>query len=118
MYEGRGSPVSLTTFFLYPFFNLSREKHISSLVLYDVPKLLNLHTFFPFIYLFIPFLNFPPTQIREEPSSYSYESFENPLAANESQSFGAQKEERVSSGNQKYGTALYDFTAGGDDEVS
>ncbi|KAB1212014.1 hypothetical protein CJ030_MR5G025398 [Morella rubra] len=56
--------------------------------------------------------------IREEPSSYSYESFENPLAANESQSFGAQKEERVSSGNQKYGTALYDFTAGGDDELN
>lgn len=53
-------------------------------------------------------------QIREEPPPYMqrYESFENPLA-----SFGSQDEERVSSGTPRFGTALYDFTAGGDDEV-
>ncbi|KAF3437259.1 hypothetical protein FNV43_RR20012 [Rhamnella rubrinervis] len=62
--------------------------------------------------------------IREEPTSYSspvmkrFESFENPLAARESQSFGSQDEEQVSSGNPQYGTALYDFTAGGDDELN
>lgn len=47
-----------------------------------------------------------------------YESFENPLAGSESQSFGSQDDERVSSGNPQFGSALYDFTAGGDDEVS
>ena len=46
-----------------------------------------------------------------------YESFENPLSGRGSQSFDIQDEERVSSGNPQYGTALYDFTAGGDDEV-
>lgn len=46
-----------------------------------------------------------------------YESFENPLAGGESQSFGSQDEGRVSYGNPQFGTALYDFTAGGDDEV-
>lgn len=52
-------------------------------------------------------------QIREEPPPYSspdhrrYESFENPLA----------DERRSSTGNPQAGTALYDFTAGGDDEV-
>ncbi|KAK7358477.1 hypothetical protein VNO77_00405 [Canavalia gladiata] len=62
--------------------------------------------------------------IREEPPSYSssvmqrYESFENPLAGNGSQSFGSQDDERVSSGNPQFGSALYDFTAGGDDELS
>ncbi|GLT80318.1 hypothetical protein SLA2020_517640 [Shorea laevis] len=60
--------------------------------------------------------------IREEPPPYSspdrYESFENPLAGCGSQSFGSQDDERVSSGNPKSGTALYDFTAGGDDELS
>lgn len=60
-------------------------------------------------------------QIREEPPPYSspdhqrYESFENPLAGPGSHSFG---EGRPSSGNPQFGTALYDFTAGGDDEVS
>ncbi|KAL2342636.1 hypothetical protein Fmac_003921 [Flemingia macrophylla] len=62
--------------------------------------------------------------IREEPPSYSssvmqrYESFENPLAGNGSQSFESQEDERVSSGNPQFGSALYDFTAGGDDELS
>ncbi|GLT97448.1 hypothetical protein SLE2022_150130 [Rubroshorea leprosula] len=60
--------------------------------------------------------------IREEPPPYSspdrYESFENPLAGRGSQSFESQDDERVSSGNPKSGTALYDFTAGGDDELS
>lgn len=62
-------------------------------------------------------------QIIEEPPSYSssvtqrYESFENPLAGSGSQSFGSQDEERISSGNPQFGSALYDFTAGGDDEV-
>lgn len=45
-----------------------------------------------------------------------FESFENPLAAG-SHSFGSQDNDRVSSSNQQFGTALYDFTAGGDDEV-
>jgi len=47
-----------------------------------------------------------------------YESFENPLAGNGSHSFESQDDERVSSGNPQFGSALYDFTAGGDDEVS
>ncbi|CAK9319314.1 unnamed protein product [Citrullus colocynthis] len=61
--------------------------------------------------------------IREDPPPYSppqmqrYESFENPLAGHGSQSFGSQ-EERASSGNPQRGSALYDFTAGGDDELS
>lgn len=60
-------------------------------------------------------------QIREEPPPYSspdhqrYESFENPLAGSGSHSF---EERRPSSANPQSGTALYDFTAGGDDEVS
>ncbi|XP_047178248.1 uncharacterized protein LOC124845222 [Vigna umbellata] len=62
--------------------------------------------------------------IREEPPSYSssvmqrHESFENPLAGNGSQSFESQDDERVPSGNPQFGSALYDFTAGGDDELS
>ncbi|CAN1243526.1 hypothetical protein LINPERPRIM_LOCUS5716, partial [Linum perenne] len=61
--------------------------------------------------------------IREEPPSYEssvmqrYESFENPMATAESSSFGSHDEERRSSRNPQLGTALYDFTAGGDDEV-
>ncbi|XP_065880986.1 uncharacterized protein [Euphorbia lathyris] len=61
------------------------------------------------------------TQIREEPPSYSssvtqsYESFENPLAGRDSRSFD---DERVPSANPQSGTALYDFTAGGEDELS
>jgi hypothetical protein len=46
------------------------------------------------------------------------ESFENPLAGTGSRSFESQDDERVSSGNPQFGSALYDFTAGGDDEVS
>lgn len=47
-----------------------------------------------------------------------FESFENPLGGRGSQSFGSQDDERISSGNPQHGTALYDFTAGGDDEVN
>ncbi|MCH95032.1 SH3 domain protein [Trifolium medium] len=62
--------------------------------------------------------------IREEPPPYSSpgmhrnESFENPLAGTGSRSFESQDDERISSGNPQFGSALYDFTAGGDDEVS
>ncbi|KAL2533342.1 SH3 domain-containing protein [Abeliophyllum distichum] len=65
----------------------------------------------------------PGSPIREEPPPYSspvhrrYESFENPLAESGSHSFGSHDEERTSSGNSKSGSALYDFTAGGDDEL-
>ncbi|KAK6152133.1 hypothetical protein DH2020_014768 [Rehmannia glutinosa] len=59
--------------------------------------------------------------IREEPPPYSspehqrYESFENPLAGPGSNSYD---ERRPSSGAPQFGTALYDFTAGGDDELN
>ncbi|KAL6907590.1 hypothetical protein ACP4OV_002629 [Aristida adscensionis] len=62
--------------------------------------------------------------IREEPPSYSTsvlqrkESFENPLAGRGGQSFGSHDDEDGSSGNPQFGKALYDFTAGGDDELS
>ncbi|XP_048226664.1 uncharacterized protein LOC8282885 isoform X1 [Ricinus communis] len=62
--------------------------------------------------------------IREEPPSYTssdmqrYGSFENSLAGRGSQGFEPQDEERISSGNPQTGTALYDFTAGGDDELN
>lgn len=62
--------------------------------------------------------------IREEPPSYESHAFErddsfvNPLAGSASRSFGSQDEERVSSGIPRAGTALYDFTAGGDDELN
>lgn len=64
------------------------------------------------------------TTIREEPPPYTppvmerYESFENPLAGSASQSYGSHDTERSSSGKQQFGTALYDFTAGGDDELN
>nr|GMD91028.1 uncharacterized protein LOC109170473 isoform X2 [Ipomoea batatas] len=62
--------------------------------------------------------------IREEPPPYSSpihernESFENPLASSGSYSFGSHDDERASSGNPQFGSALYDFTAGGDDELN
>ncbi|CAL4938667.1 unnamed protein product [Urochloa decumbens] len=62
--------------------------------------------------------------IREEPPSYSTsvlqrkESFENPLAGRGGRSFGSHDDEDKSSGNPQSGKALYDFTAGGDDELS
>jgi len=62
--------------------------------------------------------------IREEPPSYSTsvlqrkESFENPLAGRGGRSFGSHEDEDKSSGNRQSGKALYDFTAGGDDELS
>ncbi|XP_074578374.1 uncharacterized protein LOC141834884 [Curcuma longa] len=60
--------------------------------------------------------------VREEPPSYSstlqrYESFENPLAGAGTRSFGSQ-DDGTSSQNPQFGKALYDFTAGGDDELS
>ncbi|XP_039071869.1 uncharacterized protein LOC120219089 [Hibiscus syriacus] len=60
--------------------------------------------------------------IREEPPPYTsperYDSFENSLAGHGSHSFEPRGDDRVSSGNPQFGTALYDFTAGGDDELS
>ncbi|KAF9663029.1 hypothetical protein SADUNF_Sadunf18G0115700 [Salix dunnii] len=58
--------------------------------------------------------------IREEPPPYTSpdRSFENPLAGRGSQSFESQEPERASSANPQYGSALYDFSAGGDDELS
>ncbi|OMO57848.1 hypothetical protein CCACVL1_25678 [Corchorus capsularis] len=64
------------------------------------------------------------SSIREEPPPYTspgrdpYDSFENPLAGRGSHSFESEYEDRESSGNPQFGTALYDFTAGGDDELS
>ncbi|RZR80144.1 hypothetical protein BHM03_00006072 [Ensete ventricosum] len=62
-------------------------------------------------------------EVREEPPSYSssvlqrFESLENPLAGRGGQSFGSQDED-AGSQNPQFGKALYDFTAGGDDELS
>lgn len=62
----------------------------------------------------------PGSPIREEPPPYSspdhrrYESFENPLAPG-SRSFD---EGRASPGAPQFGKALYDFTAGGEDELN
>ncbi|KAK6235766.1 hypothetical protein SCA6_011103 [Theobroma cacao] len=62
--------------------------------------------------------------IREEPPLYTspgreqYESLENPLAGRGSQGFESQDDDCLSSGNPQFGTALYDFSAGGDDELS
>lgn len=95
--EGLGSPVSLIAS------HLSRFLSSDSVITSD---------------------SFNSYQIREEPPPYSspamqrFESFENPLVGRGSQSFGSQDDERVSSGNPQHGTALYDFTAGGDDEVN
>lgn len=63
---------------------------------------------------------------REEPPPPSYsssvlqrnDSFTNPLAGPGSHSFSSQDNESpTSSGNPQFGSALYDFTAGGDDEL-
>ncbi|KAF3508035.1 hypothetical protein F2Q69_00001348 [Brassica cretica] len=64
--------------------------------------------------------------IREEPPPpYSYsepqsrESFENPMAAGSgSRSYESDDEEPRKSTGTRFGTALYDFTAGGDDELN
>lgn len=62
--------------------------------------------------------------VRDEPPSYTasimqrFESFENPLAGRGAQSFGSQDEEEPASENPQFGKALYDFTAGGDDELN
>ncbi|XP_020250427.1 uncharacterized protein LOC109827820 [Asparagus officinalis] len=59
---------------------------------------------------------------KEEPSSSSasvlqrFESFENPLAGPES--FGSRDDEGLNSENPQSGRALYDFSAGGDDELN
>lgn len=44
----------------------------------------------------------------------TYGSFENPIRGNENQSFS---EQDGTAENPQFGKALYDFTAGGDDEV-
>ncbi|EFH62087.1 SH3 domain-containing protein [Arabidopsis lyrata subsp. lyrata] len=63
--------------------------------------------------------------IREEPPPpYSYsepqsrESFENPVAGSGSRSYESDDEEPRKSTGTRFGTALYDFTAGGDDELN
>ncbi|CAN6868821.1 unnamed protein product [Brassica oleracea] len=63
--------------------------------------------------------------IREEPPPpYSYsepqsrESFENPMAGSSSRSYGSDDDEPRKSTGTRFGTALYDFTAGGDDELN
>ncbi|KQK22427.1 uncharacterized protein LOC100843701 [Brachypodium distachyon] len=67
--------------------------------------------------------------IREEPPSYTTsvlqkrESFDNPLAgrggrSSGGRSSGSHEDSEKSSGNPHSGKALYDFTAGGDDELS
>ncbi|EOA12314.1 hypothetical protein CARUB_v10007939mg [Capsella rubella] len=63
--------------------------------------------------------------IREEPPPpYSYsepqsrESFENPVAGSGSRSYQSDDEEPRKSTGTRFGTALYDFTAGGDDELN
>lgn len=64
-----------------------------------------------------------PFQVREETPSYSgsilqgFESFENPLAGQRDQSFGSHDHEETAAENPQFGKALYDFSAGGDDEV-
>ncbi|KAI3782318.1 hypothetical protein L2E82_12360 [Cichorium intybus] len=63
------------------------------------------------------------TKISEEPTTYSspfhrsYNSFENPIAGTESE-YNYHDDDQSSSGNIDFGTALYDFTPGGDDELS
>lgn len=92
-FEGRESPVSLS----------SRLKSSSIL----------------FLWIFSWSSVFDYVQVREEPPSYStsvmqrFESFENPLGG---QSFN-KREDEESTGNPQFGKALYDFTAGGEDEV-
>lgn len=62
--------------------------------------------------------------IREDPPSYEasvmqrFESFENPMAGVGGRSFESQDEEPPSSDGPQFGKALYDFTAGGDDELN
>ncbi|KAI3849319.1 hypothetical protein MKW92_002905 [Papaver armeniacum] len=68
----------------------------------------------------------PASPVREDPPSYSssvmqrFESFENPLAGRGAQSFGSHEDddEPASSQSSQFGKALYDFTAGGDDELN
>ncbi|CAM8923288.1 unnamed protein product [Rhodiola kirilowii] len=65
-----------------------------------------------------PIVEEPPPPPYSPPRMNRQDSFENPLAGRGSQSFGSQEEERASSGNPQNGTALYDFSAGGDDELN
>ncbi|MQL81581.1 hypothetical protein Taro_014041 [Colocasia esculenta] len=61
--------------------------------------------------------------VREEPPSYAtsvmqrYESFENPMAGSGSESFNS-RDDKSATEKPQFGKALYDFTAGGDDELS
>ncbi|KAL8191562.1 hypothetical protein R6Q57_028293 [Mikania cordata] len=63
------------------------------------------------------------SQILEEPTIYSSPfhknyKIENPLGGTESEYSYHDEDQSSSSGNIEFGTALYDFTAGGDDEMS
>ncbi|XP_078154939.1 SH3 domain-containing protein [Carex rostrata] len=62
----------------------------------------------------------PISPAREEPPSYlqRYESFDNPMAGRGAQTSGSHDDDDRSSSNPQFGRALYDFTAGGDDELS
>ncbi|KVI11862.1 Src homology-3 domain-containing protein, partial [Cynara cardunculus var. scolymus] len=69
-------------------------------------------------------MNYPSLfSSKEEPTPYSspfhqsYESFVNLLAGTDS-GYKYIDEDRSSSVNMEFGTALFDFTAGGDDELS
>lgn len=63
---------------------------------------------------------------RDAPPSYEsaimqrFESFENPMAGSGNQGFGSHdmEEEEDRTENPQFGKALYDFTAGGDDELN
>ncbi|CAD6210555.1 unnamed protein product [Miscanthus lutarioriparius] len=65
-----------------------------------------------------------PSLFSSKPSSHGAtqqtrkESLENPLSGRGGRSFGSHEDEDKSSGNPQSGKALYDFTAGGDDELS
>ncbi|KAL7590700.1 hypothetical protein Lser_V15G38237 [Lactuca serriola] len=62
-------------------------------------------------------------KVREDPTPYSSPfhksdtSFENPIAGTEIE-YNYHDDDQSSSGNIDFGTALYDFTPGGDDELS
>lgn len=46
-----------------------------------------------------------------------FESFENPLSGQRDQSFGFHDHKETAGENPQFGKALYDFSAGGNDEV-
>ncbi|KAJ3682674.1 hypothetical protein LUZ60_012901 [Juncus effusus] len=62
----------------------------------------------------------PISPVREDPPSYMqrYESFENPMGGRGGARSSSNDDEDRTSSNPQFGKALYDFTAGGDDELS